>query len=654
MSEGHPAEWHDREVTMEHRYKHILQPLRVQNRVLKNRLLATKMTSQQLQGPEKFPAESTIHFYEQVAKNGASIVCCAMGTYPDKNGKHPPMSNADMTNWDVRSYFSQIADRIHAYGSLASASLQNVEPHDVGICYLDHWDEIPMKGDYSRNLENKPTIFKEQIEELIADFARQAKDFKRLGFDMVTVYMSYRGGILANALSPVLNQRNDEYGGSPENRARLPLEVFKAIKEACGSDFIIECQVSATEEEPGYTFEEFLDFADRAQEYVDIFQLRAYEGALNHGNGFNQQEHNPYMLQFAAGMKRRGIRSVISPVGTFQDLDDIERFLSEGLCDAVSMARAFICDSHYGEKLLEGRGEDVVPCLRCNTCHSARCRVNPRHGLDHVMDGMFPGQTKKSCHVAVIGGGPAGIVAALTAAQRGHQVALYEGTPELGGQLNHVDYMSFKWPIRNYRDYLRRQIENSDVELHLNCKATPELIEKGRYDAVIAACGANGTRPSCVKGVELTMLPMDALGNPEVGQKVVIVGGREVGFEVGLALAATGKEVMVLSRQKRFPCDMHTLKAIWDYMAELPHFKYLPQCSTLEMGRNFVIYEDAKGNQQRLDCDTVVFSGGRVSEIDQCMSFAGIAPQFYVIGDAQKPASVQEAVYAAYTTAMRL
>jgi len=639
---------------MEHRYKHILQPLRVQNRILKNRLLATKMTSQQLQGPENFPAEGTIHFYEQVAKNGASIVCCAMGTYPDKNGKNPPMSNMDMTNWDVRSYFTQIADRIHAYGTLASASLQNVEPHDVSICYLNNWDEIPMNGDYSRNLENKPTISKEQIEELIADFARQAKDFKRLGFDMVTVYMSYRGGILANALSPLFNQRNDEYGGSPENRARLPLEVFRAIKEACGPDFIIECQVSATEEEPGYTFDEFLNFAEKAQEYVDIFQLRAYEGALNHGNGFNQQEHNPYMLQFAAGMKQRGIRSVISPVGMFQDLNDIERFLSEGLCDAVSMARAFICDPHYGEKLLAGLGEDVVPCLRCNSCHGARCRVNPRHGLDHVMDGMFPPQAKQSCKVAVIGGGPAGIVAALTSARRGHQVALYEGEPELGGQLNHVDYMPFKWPLRNYRDYLRKQIERSSVEVYLNCRATPELLKKGQYDVIIAACGANGAKPSCVNGVELAMLPMDALGSPEVGQKVLIVGGRDVGFEIGLALAEVGKEVTVLSRQKRFPCDMHTMKAVRDYMQELPHFEYLPQCSTQEIGEKFVIYQDDKGNQHRVDCDTVIFSGGRAAETGQCISFADIAPQFYVIGDAQKPASVREAVYTAYTTAMRL
>ena len=639
---------------MNHPYQHILQPLKIQNRVLKNRLLATKMTSMQLQGPENFPAEGTIRFYEDVARNGASVVCVAMGTYPDREGKHPPMSNIDMTNWDVRSYYVQIADRIHAYGSLASASLQNVEPHDVSISWVDNWDEIPMKGDYSRNLENKPTISHERIQEMIEDFARQAKDFKQLGFDMVTVYMSYRGGILANALSPLLNQRTDEYGGSPENRARLPIEVFKAIKKACGKDFIIECQVSATEEEPGYTFEEFLNFAEAAQDYVDIFQLRAYEGALNHGNGFNQKEHEPYMLQFAEGMKKRGIRSVISPVGTFQDLDDIERFIAEGKCDTVSMARAFICDPHYGEKLIAGKGGDVVPCLRCNTCHSARCRVNPRHGLAHVMDGMFPAQPKQLHRVAVIGGGPAGITAALTAAERGHTVVLYEAEPELGGQLNHVDYMPFKWPLRNYRDYLRRKLTESAVEVHTGCRATPEMLEGQGFDVILAACGANGSKPASVPGAETAMLPMDSLGNPEVGQRVVVVGGRDVGFEIGLALGAAGKAVTVLSRQKRFPCDMHTLKATQDYMDSLPGFSFLPRSTTQEIGPDFVTYLDAAGQLQRIECDTVVFSGGRKPETDECLQFAGIVPQFYIIGDAQKPSNVRDAVYGAYTTAMRL
>lgn len=641
---------------MEHRYQHILTPLKVGNTVLKNRLLGTKSASRQLQGPEKYPAEATIKYYEHCAKNGAALVCVAMGSYPDKDGRLPFMSLCDMSDWDVHSCYMQIVDRIHAYGSLASASLQDVEHHHVGICQLRdaEWDAIPKTGEYSRNFENKPTISTEEIQALVAEFARQAKDFKRLGFDAVTVYMSYRGCILANALSPVLNQRTDEYGGSFENRVRLPLEVFKAIKDACGRDFLIECQVSATEEAPGYDFEEFLRFAELAQEYVDIFQLRAWEGALNHGNGYNSAEHEPYMLQFAEGMKKRGIRSVISPVGVFQNPDDIERFIAEGKCDTVSMARAFICDPEYGLKLQEGRGEDVVPCLRCNMCHGGRCRVNPRHGFEHVMDGMFPEKAANSRKLAVIGGGPAGIIAALTAAKRGHEVTLFEKENKLGGQLNHVDYMPFKWPLKNYRNWLLAQIEKSSVKVELGTKATAKSLKATGFEAVIAACGAKGVKPAAVKGAKTATLPMDALGDDSLGRSIVVVGGGEIGFETGLALALTGRKVTVLSRRRRFPCDLHTRKAYIDYMNSLPGFEYLPECRTTEIGSGYVVYATKSGETVRLDCDDVVFAGGRVGELDEAIELASTVPVSYIVGDARKPASVAEAVYAAYTAAMEL
>lgn len=638
---------------MNHRYAHILQPLEIKGHILKNRLLSTKCASQQLQGPENFPAEATLRFYEDMARNGAAIVCCSMGTYPDSEGKHPPMSNIDMTNRDVHSYFMQMAERIHAHGSLASASLQNVEPHDVAISYVPNWDGIPMTGDYSRNLENKPAISHERIQELIADFARQSRAFKALGFDMVTVYMSYRGGILANSLSPVLNLRTDEYGGSPENRARLSLEVFKAIKAACGDDFLIECQVSATEEAPGYTFEDFLDYAELVQDYVDIFQLRAWEGALNHGNGFNQKEHEPYMLQFAAAMKQRGIKSIVSPVGVFQDLDDIERFLAEGKCDCVSMARAFICDYEYGQKLLEGRGEDVVPCLRCNGCHGGRCSVNPRHGYMHL--NMFPDAPKRSKRVAVIGGGPAGMVAAITAAKRGHSVTLFEKAGKLGGQLLHADVCAFKWPLRNYKDHLVDQLSKSGVQVELNTAVTAEQLSD--FDAVIAACGAAPGIPKGFTGPvsQDVWMPMDVFGRAqELGQRVVVVGGGEIGLETGLFLADQGHAVTVLSRRKHFPCDWHALKATRDYMEAEENFAYLTECHTAEVGADYVVYTDRDGESHRIDCDSVVFSGGRDPRTAEAMALAGVAPEFYVVGDNRKPATVKEAVYSGYTAAMNL
>ena len=136
--------------------------------------------------------------------------------------------------------------------------------------------------------------------------------------------MSYRSGILATSLSPALNQRKDEYGGSPENRVRLPLELFRAVREAIGENKLIQCQVSGIEEPPyGYSVEDFLYFCEKAAEYVDIFQIRGWDGSTSHTSTYNFSAHEPYCLQFAEAFKKRGIKALCAPVGGFQNPDDM-------------------------------------------------------------------------------------------------------------------------------------------------------------------------------------------------------------------------------------------------------------------------------------------------------------------------------------------
>jgi 2-enoate reductase len=151
------------------------------------------------------------------------------------------------------------------------------------------------------------------------------------------------------------------------------------------------------------------------------------------------------------------------------------------------------------------------------------------------------------------------------------------------------------------------------------------------------------------------MLPMYALKEiGSLGQNVVVVGGGEIGLEAGLAVARTGRKVTVLSRRKRIPCDMHTQKALFDYMRELPDFSYLSECRTEEIGADHVLYTDKDGKENRIACDTVIFSGGRAPETEASLRFAETFPETYIIGDGYKPATVREAVFSAYCAAMRL
>jgi len=623
---------------MDHKYSHILTPLRIHDVVLKSRLMTTKCVSQELQGPEGFPAEATMKFAENCARSGAAIVTCSTGAYPDENGSYG-RSSMHMDSRPVKNSFNRMIDRIHAHGSLASAGIQASFPANVQISVIRDSSVVTNYGSYDFMAfdNSRPEISRDQIRAVIDNVAWQCKDLKILGFDMVNIHMSYRRSVLAQSLSPALNQRTDEYGGSPENRIRLCREMFSAIKAACGPNFLIECQISGEEEQPyGYTVEDFLDYCQMLEGLVDIFQIRAFDMALSHPSSLAYPRHEPITLRYAEALKKRGVKGVVSPSGGFQDLDDIERFLAEGKCDLVGMARAFIADPDYGRKLYAGAGADVVPCIRCDKCHGAVCSVNPKHGLAHVADGMFDKETAPR-KVAVIGGGPAGMKAALTAAERGHRVTLFEKTGRLGGQLIHADYMDFKWSLKDYKDYLIRKIAEAGVDVRLNTEATRELVEAGHYDAVIAACGSVGkTGPVPGADGKNVWKPMDIYGREsELGKTVAVIGGASIGTETALYLARLGLNVTLITRQGRVAYDntAHGRDTLINTVETMETLRVLKNAVTTRIDEGHVYYADQAGAEHAVDCDSVVFSAGRTPLIDECMRFAGLTPKFFIAGD---------------------
>ncbi len=693
-----------KEKIMVSKYKNILTPVKIGNVVLKNRLLSAKCVPSHL---DDFAALTA--FYEGLARNGAATVTVAVGTYPDCEGKRNPMARLHMDDPDTQSFFASLVECIHDHGTLASASLMGIEPQDVAISDTPNWDEIPRTGDYSRNFSNKPGISEQRLEGLIEDFVFQCREFKRIGFDMVTIYMSYRGSILACSLSPLLNQRTDRYGGKTmKERATLSLEIFRRIKEACGSDFLIEAQISATEEAPGYTLEDCLDYCELCEGLVDIFQFRGWEGSTTHGNGYNSIKGRPYNLQFAEAFKKRGIKALVSPVGTFGNPDDIERFISEGRTDLVSMARTFIADENYGLKLVEERGEDVVPCLLCNSCHDGFCSVNPKAGYYHILDTMYkkPEYQKK---VAVIGGGPAGMKAALVAKERGHCVTLFEKSDKLGGQLNIADHAYFKWPVRDYKNWLISEVYRAGIDLCLSTPALPEVIRDEGYEAIICALGS---RPTIlpIKGADSDKI-WDAekvFGREsELGERVVVIGGAASGREAALYLACCGHKVIMLTRSQAILFDDPHAKRACEIAYETePNFSFIEHASTTEIGDGYVVCDvklgmprldemellfgggghegvhggprgmaggpgglggpgdmrrrvivpehEIKIETRKLEFDSVVVSGGRTPRTEEAMIYAGLAPQFFIIGDNLSAGDIRNCTSTAFAAAMQI
>lgn len=648
---------------MTSKYKNLLSPLEVRGYVLKNRMEASNSLPHFLQGPEPYPADPVIIHYANKAKSGAAIVTC-MGINNFSRGSKLPMDfdiahfpDFDLYDPTCQNYLMQLADVIHYYDSIACMGF-----------FIGQQTGYPLKdGDNIKIIYSHKDVseYDEKTLNLIADsYAQQVSILKFLGFDMASIHFAYGGQLPAQFLSPLHNHRNDKFGGSLENRARFPLLCLERIRKAVGPDFILECLMSAEEPTGGYQLEDTVAFLKMAEDYIDIVQLRAPEVDIAHPTGFMLAEA-PF-IHYAEYVKNSGTKVLVATIGGYQDFDICEEVIATGKADIISMARSWISNPDYGKLAYEGNKEDVVPCIRCNKCHGrgkndpfvSVCSVNPMIGLEHIMDRLvLPPTTSKN--IAIIGGGPAGMKAAMELYDRGHKVTLYEATDSLGGMMKHTDYVDFKWPLRNLKNYLIKQIAKRDITVHLSTKITPDRIKTLGYDVVITALGSKPFKPQ-IPGIDnnYVVFATDALMKPEaLGKTVIVIGGGEVGVEAGMYLAKKGHYVTVLEMRDELAADTTLIhyrtmfEAAWK---ALPNFHYLLNVRCTSINDNKVAYTDKNQKSSFITADSVVISVGMKASKAEALEFYGSADSFYMIGDCKKPATIQQAMRSAFSTASRI
>lgn len=633
---------------MQNQYTHVMDPIRVGNHLIKNRIIAAPVTLHSTAYGEAYPSDAAMEFFVQRARAGAGTVVCAGVTLL------PMEDDGEHTAWNLYKHNSkhrlaELAERIHFYGAKASMELIGI----FGEGYVASDGGLLMDG-----VTPGREIPVSEMMRYKEGYIHCARQLMELGYDGLLLHFGH-GIPIAQFLSPLTNKRSDDYGGSFDNRMRYFVEILEGIRQAVGDTMFIEIRMSADEfKEGGIDLEEGRRIAGVFQKYADIVQASC--GMVTpdlmcrtHPCDFFPPNPNVHLAE--AFKNSDDITALVTAIGGIGSLADADEIIASGRGDFVAISRALIADPELIPKSLAGNDKDVVPCVKCMRCHDTavfgnyfQCTVNPTIGMSHQLDTMVRpvGDSKK---VAVIGGGPAGMMAALTAVDRGHKVTLYEGTEGLGGTLKFATKVDFKYSLAKFRDYLIDHVKASEVTVELGTSITAQGLNGQGYDAVISALGAEPIVPP-IPGVEHAMLAVNAYDDlDQLGQQIVVIGGGQVGCETALHLARSGRHVTLLEMRDEVAPDASVTHR-GDILAVMDSEDSLDQvcsavCTNIENDK--VSYEK-DGQSFDLRADRTILAVGMKSRQSESDTFMRTAPNFRAIGDGVLPRTVETAIKEGY------
>ena len=639
-------------------YPHLFQPLRLGSVVLKNRIEAAPVSVSNLT-PQAYYTPENIAVFERKAKGGAAVVNMGEARIDLKTGISHWLCLA-LDDPEVLPSLLMATDAIKRHNAIPAIELL----HPGGRANPEYYDgPIWAPSDAPGHLGKDYTALDEEtILYIVKRFADAAEIAYLGGVEMVMIHGGH-GWLLHEFLSPLNNHRTDQYGGSLENRARVSLMVIDAIRKRC-PNLLIEFRLSGSElVEGGLTIKDQVEFAKLLDGKVDLIHVTA--------GTFHYPETNQHMVpstfhpfgvnvEFAAAIKQ-AVKTPVAVVGGLDDPDLAEQVLAQGKADLIALGRSIIADAQLPNKLRSGKADDVTPCIRCNHCISesfvpyvkyssrlVRCSVNPVAGREYTEKDVCPATTPKK--VLVIGGGPAGMEAAITLFDRGHEVILAEKSDRLGGAIQFAQHVSFKGKLDRFMRVLIRRVETRGITVMLNTSMTPELARKLKPDAIVCAIGAEPIVPS-IPGIDLN-IAMSAIGiherMEEIGQKVVILGGGLVGCEEGILLAQQGKQVTIVEMKPELCRDAPYLH----HEAVLLELEHLGVTTHTNMRCTQIlpdgIIAEQDGQEYKFVADTVVIAAGLSPRMEEAESFRDCAPEFWKIGDCKQARTVRLAMHEGY------
>lgn len=650
-------------------YPNLSKPVQIGKVTIKNRMFMAPMDTGFGNTPDGIFTPEGVEYFVRRARGGFGLLFSG-GTNVDGKVDGTPCILDDPQKF--LSVGRALNERLRAYGAKMFIQLTLNIGRNAG---LKSPSKLPVWQNPSATTEEL-TI--EEIHTKIREMGEAAKLVKDAGYAGIDIHALHWGHLIDSFALSFMNHRNDEYGGSLENRLRICKEIVEVIKENCGRDYPVTMRMALKSymkdfdkasfdgrEEVGRTLEEAIEIAKLLESYgydglsTDIGTLDAFYYAM-------PSAYVPAgsSLDMAAEVKKHVTIPVLCG-SRFSDPDIAEKAIAEGKVDAAVIGRQAIADPDFAGKITAGKPETVRTCIGCNqgciwgyfTKGRVSCAVNPEVGFEGRRVITKAPEAKK---VIIVGGGVAGMEAARIACMRGHEVTLFEKSGVLGGNLIPAGNHDFKYEVAKLNDYFVHEMETKNIDIRLNTEADAEMLCGLNADAIILAAGSIPVMPRSIPGIDhpKTMSGVEAcMGSRQVGSKVVIVGGGLVGCEIAYGYAKEGKQVTIVEALDGILMvnDVPAMNRLMLTDAfEYYGTRVLTGTRLKEINDSGAVVEKKDGMIETIEADSVIMSIGYRSVPSIAEKLSGCGAEIYEIGDGNRVGNVMTCIQDAYEVASHL
>ncbi len=631
----------------ETQFKKLFEPGQIGKMEVKNRICMAPMGTRYATDAG-FVTGRQIDYYAERAKGGVGLIILE-ATYI-----HPYPGRMLISDEKFIPGLMRLTDAIHEAGAKVAVEIQTRRGRsDLKEPLCPSPVPHPKTGVMPRAL----TL--DDMAAIKEAFGLAAERAKKAGFDAIQIHGA-SGYLLTEFLSPLANERTDQYGGSLENRARFATEIIARVRERVGPDYpIIYRQCGDEHAEGGIPLNEVTSFA-QILERSSVDAIEVVSGSTVHSLewimlplGFPKGAN----IHLSEGIKK-AVNIPIITVGKVNDPYLAEDVLEKGQADFICIGKALIADPAFPRKTMEGKIDEIRPCIACLECQDkrlrdpvgVRCAVNPSSGRENVVP-IRP--APKSRKVAVVGAGPAGIEAALTLSQKGHKVTLFDKQKKLGGKLLLDTISPYKEESEKLLNYFRKQLEKQGIGVKLGVEVTPKSAALSGMDAVVVATGGRAIVPGIpgAKGKNV-LTAQQVLAGAKAGKKAVVIGSGPWGCKAAEFLAQKKKQVTLLETSNKVAEELEeTITKVT--VGRLKKLGVQMEAGVqIEGINNKGVKCIRNGSSQVIPADTVVLGIGLRPDLGLAEELAGKVPAVYSVGDCVKPRTLADPIESGFQEAL--